>query len=486
MQTKITEIANHYRSVRAGPAEGLLVLLAAALEATINAVVITDQKGAIIWVNAAFEDLTGYSPEEVGGQSTRILKSGRTPQSVYEEMWRTILAGRVWRGELINRRKDGRFYDEEMSITPVQSSDGETTHYIAIKQDITERKKAEQQLRKMGESFRIVGHMANLLQSCLTLEEASRVISSSAEKLFPDLSGAVFLFNVSHHTLEASASWGQGSALGRIFNADDCWAMRRGRLHQCDRDDTAARCAHFGADARSASLCLPLIAQGETLGIICLVAKADESSNEPAAICEPSVQLAVSMMEQAASSFANIKLGERLRAQATRDSLTGLYNRGYLDDFLEREVSIARRKGYEIGIIMLDIDRFKEFNDRFGHDAGDSVLKALGAHLMKFIRRGDLACRYGGEEFTLVLPEASLEDTRRRAEELRTSVQQLSINQGDVAIGKITLSLGVASYPDQGKTSAELLRSADAALLRAKEQGRDRVLVAQIIATSTG
>jgi diguanylate cyclase (GGDEF)-like protein len=155
-----------------------------------------------------------------------------------------------------------------------------------------------------------------------------------------------------------------------------------------------------------------------------------------------------------------------------------------LDDFLEREVSIAIRKGRPIGIVMVDIDQFKEFNDAFGHEAGDAVLKSLGEHLTKFIRRGDLACRYGGDEFTLVLPDALLDATRRRAEELRASVQQLSIQHGNLVMGRVTLSLGVAAYPEQGRTPSELLRAADAALLRAKEEGRDRVLVGQCAAVT--
>jgi diguanylate cyclase (GGDEF)-like protein len=225
---------------------------------------------------------------------------------------------------------------------------------------------------------------------------------------------------------------------------------------------------------------MPLIAQGETLGIICFVAEVNEGLDAPEAISKPNTQLAIAMTEQAATSLANIKLREKLQVQATRDPLTGLFNRRYLDEFLEREVSNAARKNRSLGVIMLDIDQFKEFNDRFGHDAGDAVLKELGDYLMKFIRRGDLACRYGGEEFVLILPDAVLEDTRRRAEELRASVRMLSIRLGAMELRKITLSLGVAAYPEQGTSAFDLLRSADAALLRAKEEGRDRVLVAQV------
>jgi diguanylate cyclase (GGDEF)-like protein len=150
---------------------------------------------------------------------------------------------------------------------------------------------------------------------------------------------------------------------------------------------------------------------------------------------------------------------------------------------LERELLNAVRKNRSLGVIMLDVDRFKRFNDTFGHDAGDTVLRELGDYLAKFVRRGDLACRYGGEEFTLILPESSLEDTRTRAEALRIAFQQLPIKHRDIVLGKVTLSLGVAALPDHGTAASELLAAADGALFRAKEEGRDRVVVADVPAS---
>jgi diguanylate cyclase (GGDEF)-like protein len=222
------------------------------------------------------------------------------------------------------------------------------------------------------------------------------------------------------------------------------------------------------------------MAHGETLGILSPVTEPNGSEGPQTSISEFNARLAVSVAEQAARSFANLKLREKLRYQSVRDPLTGLFNRRYLDESLERELPNAIRKNRSLGVIMLDVDRFKKFNDMFGHDAGDAVLRELGDFLAKFTRRGDLACRYGGEEFTLILPESSLEDTRRRAEELRISFQQLSIKHRDIVLGKVTLSLGVAALPDHGTTAADLLAAADGALLRAKVEGRDRVLIAEV------
>jgi diguanylate cyclase (GGDEF)-like protein len=328
-----------------------------------------------------------------------------------------------------------------------------------------------------------LSEMADLLQSCFSLDEASGVIASSAQKLFHGFSGALLVFSASRNILEAVTGWGPSSPGERVFGPNDCWALRRGRLHQSSGEEGAVRCSHFGAASRASSLCLPLMAHGETLGILCLVTEPNGTAEESASISEFNVQLAASVAEQAGLSFANLKLREKLRYQSVRDPLTGLFNRRYLDESLERELPNAMRKNRSLGVIMLDVDRFKRFNDTFGHDAGDTVLRELGDYLAKFVRRGDLACRYGGEEFTLILPESSLEDTRTRAEALRTAFQQLPIKHRDVVLGKVTLSLGVAALPDHGTAASELLAAADGALFRAKEEGRDRVVVADVPAS---
>jgi diguanylate cyclase (GGDEF)-like protein len=361
---------------------------------------------------------------------------------------------------------------------------------------IGERSRAQNALSKTHESLKesmgelesrnreagTLSEMADLLQSCLTLEEASRVIASSAKKLFTGFSGAVLVFSASRNVLEAITTWGGSSLAERVFSPNDCWALRRGRLHLSTSDDGAIRCAHFGAESRLSSLCTPLMAHGETLGIFCLMTDPIGLVGAPSSISEFNIQLAVSVAEHAALSIANLKLREKLRYQSIRDPLTGLFNRRFLDESLERELARAIRKNRSLGVIMLDVDRFKKFNDIFGHDAGDTVLKELGARLAKFIRVGDLACRYGGEEFTLILPESSLEDTRRRAEELRISFEQLSLKHRDIVLGKVTLSLGVAALPEHGTTAVQLLAAADGALFSAKNEGRDRVTVAEISA----
>ena len=325
-----------------------------------------------------------------------------------------------------------------------------------------------------------LSEMGDLLQSCFTIAEASRVIGASARHLFLGFSGALLVFSSSRNVLEVAATWGSNPLTEGVFEPNDCWALRRGRLHLSPGEQGGVRCAHFGAESRLPGLCKPLMAHGETLGVLSLVADGNGAAGSADSISGFNEALARAVAEQAGLAFANLRLREKLSYQSVRDPLTGLFNRRYLEETLERELPRAIRKNRGLGVAMMDVDQFKKFNDIFGHDAGDTVLRELGDYLAKFIRHGDIACRYGGEEFLLVLPESSLEETRQRAEELRATFQQFTIKHRDTVLGKVTLSLGAAAFPEHGMTAHELLAAADAALLQAKADGRDRVLVAPV------
>jgi len=179
-------------------------------------------------------------------------------------------------------------------------------------------------------------------------------------------------------------------------------------------------------------------------------------------------------------SVANIRLREALRAQSTKDPLTGLYNRRYLQEMLDREIRRAIRSEQALGSLMLDLDHFKNFNDTYGHDAGDAVLRETGSFLVRSIRAEDFVCRYGGEEFVVVLPTADLRAAEARAQRIRTKLRDLVIMHNGQSLGLITASIGVAALPNHGTSERDLLQAADAALYRAKGEGRDRVMVAEV------
>jgi diguanylate cyclase (GGDEF)-like protein len=251
----------------------------------------------------------------------------------------------------------------------------------------------------------------------------------------------------------------------------DCWAMRRGQLHEVIDPIQDLLCQHFSHPPITGTLCLPLMVQGETLGLLSLVG---DMGGEHAISQQ---QLVVTVGEAIKLSLSNIKLREELREQAIRDPLTGLYNRRYLEENLSRELYRSQRQKTQLCIAMIDLDHFKHVNDTFGHGAGDSVLREVGRILDKHLRNTDISCRYGGDEFLLVLPDSSLEDTRQRLEQIRIFIKENTIRYGDKLISSMTISIGIAAAREHGFIARELIRAADEALYSAKRVGNDQIVV---------
>jgi diguanylate cyclase (GGDEF)-like protein len=220
-------------------------------------------------------------------------------------------------------------------------------------------------------------------------------------------------------------------------------------------------------------LCIPILAQGETLGILHF-----QSTDEAPQLEASELSFKTTFAGQVGLSIANIRLREALRTQSVRDALTGLYNRRYLEEVMDREIRRAGRAGQSLGVLMLDLDHFKRFNDTYGHDAGDAVLREAAAFLLKNVRAEDFVCRFGGEEFVVILPTADLEGARTRGERLQTKMRELSILHQGRSLGMVTFSVGVAAFPEHGMSPKELMAAADAAMYEAKRGGRDRVMVA--------
>jgi diguanylate cyclase (GGDEF)-like protein len=330
---------------------------------------------------------------------------------------------------------------------------------------------SEERLAQRSRELDLLNRMGELLQACVTEDEAYAVVGRFVSQFFPEDPGAVFVMSASRNMVEGRAIWGVApSPDGTVFKPEECWALRRGRMHVVESTTNGLLCSHLPQPAPASYLCVPLIAQGESLGILYLGARTH-------AWPETQQRLASTVADQLGLAVANLKLRETLRNQSIRDPLTGLFNRRYLEETLERELRRADRGQGRLGVVMIDLDRFKQFNDTHGHDAGDVLLRELGRILQSAIRGGDVACRYGGEEFVLILPGADLDITRHRAEQLRESVKQLFVTHRGQPVGSVTMSAGVASFPRHGTTAEVLLQAADAALYRAKAEGRDRVVV---------
>lgn len=326
-----------------------------------------------------------------------------------------------------------------------------------------------------------LSQMSSFLQTCSTTEEACVAIARHGPRLFAQEAGSIFIFHASRNYLELATSWGGARPAQDMFQPADCWALRRGRLHAVGEQDAAIVCAHVaaGGERPQPYACAPMIAQGETLGLLYLRARAS-ADGSVAPLSSAKEQLATAVAEQIALALSNLRLRETLRQQSVRDPLTGLYNRRFLEEALDREIVRVERKSLPLAVIMIDVDNFKNFNDTFGHEAGDAVLRDLGSVLQRYVRGSDIACRYGGEEFTIVLPEATLEIARQRAETLREAVRELRMVHDGKSLGAITLSLGVAGFPDHGRRREHLLQAADAALYEAKNAGRNQVVVSNV------
>jgi diguanylate cyclase (GGDEF)-like protein len=224
-----------------------------------------------------------------------------------------------------------------------------------------------------------------------------------------------------------------------------------------------------------------MVAQGNTIGVLHLQFGSSSKMQRDSGTesCRDSQQrLAISASSQIALSLASLQLRETLREQAIRDPLTRLFNRRFLEESLERELQVASRKKQSVAVLFLDLDHFKRFNDTFGHEAGDIVLQALADLFRNFFRATDICCRYGGEEFAIILPESSSQSAAKRADALRSEVKALRLQYKKQTLGELTLSAGVAGFPEHGSTSADLLKIADQCLYESKAGGRDLVTVA--------
>jgi diguanylate cyclase (GGDEF)-like protein/PAS domain S-box-containing protein len=334
----------------------------------------------------------------------------------------------------------------------------------AMMLDLTLRSQRATMLAKMGE----------LLQSCVTRDEVFAAALGFAPKIFPTSRGAVALLNAARSLVEVAGLWQDCQLPLTVFEPNACWALRTGHPHLVVTGDTTAPCAH-AAGVKHTYLCIPVLAQGEALGILHF-----QATDEQPTLADSELSLKTTFAGQVGLSVANIRLREALRTQSIRDSLTGLYNRRYLTEMLDRETRRAVRSEQSLGVLMMDLDHFKKFNDTYGHDAGDTVLRETATFLGKSVRAEDIVCRFGGEEFVVILPAADLKATQARGERIRAKLREQAVLHQGQSLGMITVSVGVAALPQHGTSPKDLLEAADAALYRAKREGRDRVVVAEV------
>ena len=492
------------------------------LEQTGEAVIVKDLNAVVTYWNREATSLYGFSAQEAIGQPLRKLHAADLSDADYARIQERIRAGVPTSAATERRKKSGEIVRVALKTTPMLDAQGNLIGEITVARDVTALHRTEEALRaahttlkarltaireanrnlsleiaarrkadaamhrnnqalaatvRQLESFHRDGEalsrMAELLQSCTRRGEAYAIVRETGAQLFPDSCGSLFIYRESRDVLEHVTTWGGGRVPDATLAPEECWALRVGSPHFVPRKGDI-RCRHAHEDAPS-YVCMPVQGQGQVLGLLHVALEVSSRSMRPARDAEQRLR---AMTDRVGPALAKLKLRDALREMALRDGLTGLYNRRYLEDALNRELHRAERSRTSLAVVMIDIDQFKHFNDKYGHDAGDFVLSAVARAITKSIRLSDIACRYGGEELAVVLCEANLETALERAEQLRLAIRNTHLTHLGQTLPAPTASFGVAVYPANGTKPADLLKAADQALYRAKQEGRDRVCAA--------
>jgi diguanylate cyclase (GGDEF)-like protein len=467
-----------------------------------DAVIAADSEGGYLVVNPAAENMLGVSPAQMpalGEWADRVgifHPDAQTPYAAGDTPLAKVLGGQECDGMEVFLRNSNVPKGLFLSVNgrPLRDKEGRVIGGIVVHADVTEKKKNEQiilkdneilkqSLERMEQHNREITLLANIvesLQACLSVEEAAKASANVMKMMFPGCSGRILSLGQLGTQMETMASFGSDPSGREDFPLDECWAMRRNQVHWVTGGDSALPCNHLLEPHPKEYFCVPLAAQGKLLGMF-HVASAKEGR-----LGERQKKLAVLIGEQVSLAFANIGLRETLQIQSIRDPLTGLFNRRYMEGVLQKEVGLASKNNHKLSALMIDIDFFKRFNDQFGHDAGDAVLEEVGLLLKNFARKNDTACRYGGEELVLISPFTGPEEAREMGEKVREAVKEISIRHRETLLGAITVSVGVATCPDDGVTVDEFLKAADNALYQAKASGRDKVVAWRDIHSSSG
>lgn len=339
-----------------------------------------------------------------------------------------------------------------------------------------ERDKQAARIKQSTREIQLLHQLANMLAACNTLQEAQVVVADIIPRILGNINGCVSIMRESRNQLEVKLDWGGDWPASKLYVPNECWALRKGRAHMSHDKHHNLPCAHMEQceNNTSVTLCIPLTAHGNTVGMFHLYAEGIDG------FTEESRQLAFTIAEHLGLALANLSLQEKLRSQAMRDPLTGLFNRRYFDEMLEKEWINATQNNTTLSLLMLDLDHFKLFNDNFGHDAGDYVLKEVANLLKREIKEEHIACRLGGEELAIISPDCNIKASIALANQIVDAVRALHLEMKGLSLGQLGVSIGVVTYPDLPCSTLELVKAADTALYQAKDNGRSQAVHNQV------
>jgi diguanylate cyclase (GGDEF)-like protein/PAS domain S-box-containing protein len=445
-----------------------------------------DLEGHLTSANKALERIAGYTRDEVLKMKLYDLVAPDYLDVARGMVERQIAGEAPGKYELEILAKDHRRVALEIN-TRLIFMEGKPVAVQGIGRDITERKKSDEELQQANKKLAswvseleqraremtLLSELGDMLRACLTTDEAYAVIVRIAQQIFPVPAGALYVIAPSRNVVEAVAIWGNTSFSERVFSPDECWALRRGRVHWVEDTRVGLLCKHIENPVPGGYLCVPMMAQGEALGILHL------TQPENSRMTETKQRLAVAIAEHIAMALSNLKLHETLRSQSIRDSITGLFNKHFMEESLELELRRAVRNQRPLGIIMLELDQFGSLNETYGRDTAGTVLREIGTLLQTMIRKEDIACRFSGEKFSVILPQGGTDVTLQRAESLRQIIKGLQLKHRGQPLARLSGSIGIAIFPEHGRTVDTLLRAAEGALHRAMDEGGDRVIGAR-------
>ena len=443
-------------------------------------VMITDKEGVVLYVNSAFEKTTGYMKDEIIGQNPRILQSGEHGKAYYSRLWSTILTGNIFKAQTINKKRGGSLYTADQTISPIMNEAGEITHFVSVWRDISELVKAEEEMKRLRNQIDLEKRK---LEQVLNIEEHLNTIFD-LHKLID------FIVNHTTAILEAQKcsvmfiDENSGELCVKGFKGIDPALVADKRLKVGDPiagmialEGKPVLVTDIESDKRflrenrpsykSKSFISAPIRLGKSfIGVISLADKFTDKG----VFTDLDLKILCMIVRQAAVAIENARMYRQLNYLTVTDPITNIHNYRFLVEKLDYEIQRLKRFGGTLCIAMIDIDNFKSYNDDFGHLEGDNLLREIAKLLEQALRKVDIACRYAGDEFVMILPETNSVGAETVARRIMKRMEDLLLKRA------VTLSIGIAQYSSP-MDRTELILKADTALYTAKKEGKNKICI---------
>ncbi len=451
--------------------------LSAAVEQSTCSIIITDRKGNIEYVNKKFTELTGYTLEEVSGKSSTVLEYCKSATDNYKELLRTINDGKEWIGELHSCKKNGEPFWEFASISPICDDNGNVTHFLAIKNDITESKKVQDKLKKLQNNLRLekiklervldidrkmgeildINHLVDFIVNKATeILEAERcslmlVDTESKELLIRGSKG------VDNKIIkEARIKIGQGIAGLVAKNGNPLLVTN------IEGSQFKGNARYKNSYKTKSFISVPIKVHNKIVGVVNITDKKPDKDGRPRVFNKIDLKILCTIVRQASIAIENANFYRKLEYLSVKDEITGIFNHRFFIRSLDREIARAKRYLCPLSLMIIDINDFKSYNDRYGEQEGDKLLKSVAHILKKVSRNVDIVCRYAGDAFVIILPETSIVNAKKFAARITHAMEISSFKD------KVTISIGLIQYSNNNESRIDFVMRAGQALIQAK------------------